>query len=322
MGGKDGAFSTNSGLAAEHIPVILAALREQGITCPSQVAYVLATVHRETSFVNFEEGSTRHQSDSEGFWGRGYVQITHRDAYQRMGRALGIDLENNPDLARQPDVAARILAYGFKNGSFGIRRTIDEMIPCNGQVNYREARRMINDSAQAGNIAQAAQMYYDALTSTSEGLDKATVEGGCGDSNGPVQSTDGYINPLEGKPYRVTSNYGPRHCNFHGREIHSGIDLAIGVGTPVKAAKEGTVIKARQERCGGNVIRLRHPDGNETQYLHLNRFRVQQGSTVQKGQVIGEVGSTGRCTTGPHLHYEFYPGGGSHANPRRTGARF
>ncbi len=108
----------------------------------------------------------------------------------------------------------------------------------------------------------------------------------------------------------LTSGYGRRW----GR-MHKGIDIASSVGTPVVAAAPGEVITAGWNSGGyGNVIVLRHADGSETLYGHNSRILVRTGQIVQQGEQISAMGSTGH-STGPHLHFEVHPNGGSAVNP-------
>ncbi|RMF16154.1 MAG: M23 family metallopeptidase [Candidatus Dadabacteria bacterium] len=102
----------------------------------------------------------------------------------------------------------------------------------------------------------------------------------------------------------VTSGFGPRHDPFTGRKkIHEGIDIATRRGNPVVAPADGVVLFAGVKSGYGNVIILDHGYGIITRYGHLSRIDVKPGQKVERGMVIGSVGSTGR-STGPHLHYE------------------
>jgi murein DD-endopeptidase MepM/ murein hydrolase activator NlpD len=85
---------------------------------------------------------------------------------------------------------------------------------------------------------------------------------------------------------------------------HEGTDYAAATGTPVRAAGEGTVIRAGWAGGYGKLIELRHRNGITTRYGHLSLILVHAGSHVSQGQRIGLVGATG-LATGPHLHYEF-----------------
>jgi len=107
--------------------------------------------------------------------------------------------------------------------------------------------------------------------------------------------------PLEG---RVTSSFGERQDPFNGEgAFHSGIDISAPIGTPVRAAADGTVMEAGMENGYGRQILLNHGHDIETRYGHLSGFAVVAGQQVKRGQVIGYVGMSGR-STGAHLHYE------------------
>lgn len=116
--------------------------------------------------------------------------------------------------------------------------------------------------------------------------------------NSHVIDVTGYHMPCPGK---VTSNYGYR-ARF-GR-MHKGIDLAIRSNDTIYAAYDGKVRLTNYEPRGyGKYVILRHPNGLETVYGHLNKFLVKADQVVKAGQPIALGGSTGR-STGPHLHFE------------------
>ncbi|MEO1221825.1 MAG: M23 family metallopeptidase, partial [Pseudomonadota bacterium] len=110
------------------------------------------------------------------------------------------------------------------------------------------------------------------------------------------------LTPVNGA--RMTSRFGMRnHPVRGGRRMHKGIDLAAPTGTPVYATADGIVGLARWGRGYGLYIKIDHGADLETRYAHLSRLAVAAGDRVEKGEVIGYVGSTG-WSTGPHLHYE------------------
>jgi murein DD-endopeptidase MepM/ murein hydrolase activator NlpD len=86
-------------------------------------------------------------------------------------------------------------------------------------------------------------------------------------------------------------------------ESHPGIDIAVPEGSPVRAAGGGVVSRAGTDSAYGQFVLLRHPSGYESMYGHASRLMVQQGDSVQAGQVIALSGSSGRSTA-PHLHFE------------------
>jgi len=103
---------------------------------------------------------------------------------------------------------------------------------------------------------------------------------------------------------RIISGFGYRiHPIFGVRRFHSGIDIAASYGTPVKAADGGQVVQAGYFGGYGNSVMLYHGGGFATWYAHLSSINVSMGQFVQRGQVIGLIGSTG-WATGPHLHFE------------------
>lgn len=103
---------------------------------------------------------------------------------------------------------------------------------------------------------------------------------------------------------RLTSAFGMReHPVLGGRRAHKGIDLAAPTGTPVLASADGVIARADRSSSYGLVVYIQHGASIETRYAHMSKLAVAEGERVQKGDVIGYVGSTGR-STGPHLHYE------------------
>ncbi len=102
----------------------------------------------------------------------------------------------------------------------------------------------------------------------------------------------------------LTSNYGPRKDPIHhGDSWHKGVDLAAPLNSEVYAANSGTVTDSGYSDIYGNYILVKHTNGYQTFYGHLNAILVTRFSKVHTGQVIGKVGSTGR-STGSHLHFE------------------
>ena len=104
----------------------------------------------------------------------------------------------------------------------------------------------------------------------------------------------------------IRSSFGQRqdpiHSNGEG-EFHTGIDISAPIGTPIRAAADGTVKSAAMESGYGREVIIDHGHNVETCYAHMSGFTVMAGQTVVRGQVIGYVGMSGR-TTGAHLHYE------------------
>ena len=108
---------------------------------------------------------------------------------------------------------------------------------------------------------------------------------------------------------RITSPFGQKRL-FNGdlQSRHWGVDLAGDVGMPVRVAGRGRVMIARELYYAGNAIYVSHGFGVFTGYYHLSEMDVTEGQIVERGQVIGKVGATGRVT-GPHLHWSFFVDG-------------
>jgi len=109
-----------------------------------------------------------------------------------------------------------------------------------------------------------------------------------------IRPTDGWY----------TSRFGYRNSPFtNQKEFHKGLDIATRIGTSIITPADGLVIRVGREGNFGKMITINHGYHLKTRYGHLSKFRIKKGQYVKRGQIIGEVGNTGRCT-GPHLHYE------------------
>lgn len=115
------------------------------------------------------------------------------------------------------------------------------------------------------------------------------------------------IQPVANKDLKYTaSGYGLRiDPIYNTTKFHEGMDFSANIGTPVYATGNGVVTKAGWQSGYGKIIKIDHGYGYETWYAHLNDMDVRVGQKVVRGQVIGEVGNTGK-STGPHLHYEVH----------------
>lgn len=130
--------------------------------------------------------------------------------------------------------------------------------------------------------------------------------------SGNSSSSARFTWPVPGYTY-ISSDYGWRNCPFHGRELHSGIDMAAPYGTSVLAADDGKVIYSGWLGSYGNAVIISHGNSLYTLYGHNSSLVVSYGARVSKGQKIARVGSTG-SSTGNHCHFEVRRGGNSHGN--------
>ena len=160
--------------ARQHWPHIVAEANKQGVKNKAQLAYILATtVHESGAGKHMEEfasgsayegrrdlGNTQ-SGDGRRYKGRGYVQITGRTNYSDWSRRLGIDLVSNPDRAKDPATAAKILVGGMRMGTFTGKK-LDDYI--NGsKTDFVGARRIVNGTNKASTFAQTAQRILQAM---------------------------------------------------------------------------------------------------------------------------------------------------------------
>jgi predicted chitinase len=164
----------------EGIDTILDAFDRYGNNNPRHLAYILATAKHETAHTMQPVRETLAKTDakakeiltksfnagkltwvkrdywSSGFFGRGFVQITHKDNYEKAGRKLGVNLVANPSKALDPDIAGAILVRGMLEGWFTGKSLSDFS-------DFTNMRRIVNGTDRAQIIAQYATLFYDAI---------------------------------------------------------------------------------------------------------------------------------------------------------------
>jgi murein DD-endopeptidase MepM/ murein hydrolase activator NlpD len=152
------------------------------------------------------------------------------------------------------------------------------------------------------NLAKAVDIGQE-LARKASLLDAARADGA---KQASLVGNEVYVNPTEG---RFTSGFGARWGTSH-----QGIDIAGPVGTPIFALTEGVVEESGPASGFGLWVVLRHPDGTQTVYGHVNRIFVEKGQRVEAGEEIAEMGNKGH-STGPHLHFEVWDADGTKLNP-------
>lgn len=110
--------------------------------------------------------------------------------------------------------------------------------------------------------------------------------------------------PCDGE---ITSDFGFRRWGRR-MKMHTGIDIAAPIGTPVKAPAKGTVVFVGKKGAYGKTVMIDHGGNLQTLFAHNSKLLVKEGDQVEKGAVISLSGNTGR-STGPHVHYEVLKGG-------------
>jgi murein DD-endopeptidase MepM/ murein hydrolase activator NlpD len=114
------------------------------------------------------------------------------------------------------------------------------------------------------------------------------------------------IQPVSNKQlHALASGFGWRtHPIYKVKKMHTGIDFAASIGTPIYATADGTIAEVSVKFSGyGKMVEVDHGFGYRTRYAHMHEFAVRSGQNVKRGDLIGYVGNTG-LSTAPHLHYE------------------
>jgi len=105
-------------------------------------------------------------------------------------------------------------------------------------------------------------------------------------------------------PGSISSKFGKRADPLNKKKaVHEGVDIRGKKGERIQATASGKVLKAFKNGSYGNYVKIDHGNGYHTVYAHMQNYLVNKGETIKQGQVVGQVGSSGR-STGPHLHYE------------------
>ncbi|MGD9527193.1 M23 family metallopeptidase [Pseudonocardia sp.] len=158
------------------------------------------------------------------------------------------------------------------------------------------------DQVDVANLAKAVDIGAQ-LAKKAKLLDSALADGA---PTAVVRDGLAFVQPALG---RFTSGFGARW----GRH-HDGIDIANRIGTPIYAVTDGVVEESGPASGFGLWIVLRHTDGTQSVYGHINRSFVKEGQRVKAGEQIAEVGNRG-ISTGPHLHFEVWDADGTKLNP-------
>jgi len=126
-----------------------------------------------------------------------------------------------------------------------------------------------------------------------------------------ISETRSWVDPLH-PPVSgcMTSPFGVKrlHNGKPTGEYHGGVDQRTPEGEPIRAVAAGTITFAKQFNVLGNAVGIDHGQGLESMYLHMSRLVVTSGASVERGDILGYAGSTGR-STGPHLHWVLYVNG-------------
>ncbi|MGO2605860.1 MAG: M23 family metallopeptidase [Brachybacterium tyrofermentans] len=193
-------------------------------------------------------------------------------------------------------------------------RSTDRTSPAKGEKSADDAKA---DTAKADAAkAEAAGSTGIEVAAPAPEPEPIVAEGASADASAEgaaaPASSGGYIDPVNAP---ITSGFGGRmHPVLGYFKGHNGVDFGASCGTPVKAAKAGTVVAVEYNSASGNRVKVDHGNGVITGYYHLQGFNTSVGATVQQGDTVGYVGSTGR-STGCHLHFATMDEAGNYSDP-------
>lgn len=227
----------------------------------------------------------------------------HLDAY---AKELGELQARMMRLDAQSERLAKIAGEKDKKTTNKPNQTVDSLLPANRGGPLVNAHPMTEPDLQAAilELTKAVDARDDSLSSIEAKILQQSVLKDMLPNSNPISAA-----------YN-SSSYGWRIDPFNGNKaFHEGLDFTANTGTPIRAAADGIVSSADLGGAYGKLVKIEHGGGLETRYAHASKIIVKVGERVTKGQIVAEVGSTGR-STGPHLHYEIRLNGAA-LDPRK-----
>jgi murein DD-endopeptidase MepM/ murein hydrolase activator NlpD len=195
------------------------------------------------------------------------------------------------DFKKQIRIIANIDAPDNQDSFYGMGGSIPEDLDTSADLKQKNNALLRGMHEQIGQLDVATlhqEREFEAL------LERINKQRNLLARTPAIRPTDGW----------VTSRFGYRKSPFTGRrELHKGLDISNRKGTPILATADGVVTSAAKKGLYGLTMVIDHGHGLSTRYAHLNKMLKKRGERVKRGDVIAQMGSSGR-STGPHLHYE------------------
>ncbi|MGH9263712.1 MAG: murein hydrolase activator EnvC family protein [Acidimicrobiales bacterium] len=222
-----------------------------------------------------------------------HVVSSDRDIVDQMRATRQDEQFERENLAKARDVAAERRKAASERLA-GLEKARNDQVRLKNALDVRiaqvtsEVAALAREESTLAALIRARQLPPEASDSPAP----RSTGGGGGSAR---VSGSGLAWPTNGS---LTSGFG-----YRWGSLHAGIDIANGTGTPIRAAKAGTVILAGWNGGYGNCVVIDHGGGFSTLYGHMTRLRTSEGQRVDQGDLIGDMGSTGN-STGSHLHFE------------------
>ena len=265
----------------------------------------------------------------------GYVQ--NKQAFEENLRQLILkDEDKNVDMMNitvEPEYKLTLIARDIKTNEQEIASKVqDEVvitykyyeITLDNDVietvdTLQEAEELINSIKQDNEKQDLNLSIIEKYTQNKEEIKTDEIEIAKNQMKNKIEEKENYITEVNGikiayLPVQgvITSRYGV--SSRIRKSNHTGLDIAVSSGTPIKVVSSGKVTYAGYQGSYGNLVKVEHGQGVETWYAHTKEMYVTEGQEVKAGDVIAAVGSTGN-STGPHLHFEIRING-EHINPQ------
>jgi murein DD-endopeptidase MepM/ murein hydrolase activator NlpD len=225
--------------------------------------------------------------------------FSQRKQIQNLGSKINLlksEIDELNNFEKKIRIIANLENEDEQEGVFGIGGPMSEELETEIALeeNHNELIRQMHQQVQ--HIELAALNQKETFESLFKSLENQIS----------VMASTPTSSPVKGL---ITSTFGFRKSPFTGlRDFHHGLDIGAKTGSPVKATADGKVTVASKQGSLGNLVIIDHGHGMLTRYGHLNKILINRGDIVKRGDIIGEVGNTGR-STGSHLHYEVHLNG-------------
>lgn len=215
-----------------------------------------------------------------------------------------IDGKNYKSMADITYLILKSLINGYKDSSSVMKWVYKKLGPEAGGYKILDRIYGVSDLAKSAPTVQGESLSGSQGSNITANADtQNTISDTPPDSSGMPfnSSTTGQLTwPCVGP---VTSYFGPRIAPTEGASSnHKGIDIGVGMNTPIHASADGTVTVATYDEYNGNYVTIDHGNGMQTVYAHNNFLMVKAGTEVKQGQVIAYSGDSG-VGTGPHCHW-------------------
>ncbi|MBB4637224.1 M23 family metallopeptidase [Longimicrobium terrae] len=231
-----------------------------------------ASLRQENHLLATEVDQMRRQMEALD---RSIAALTEKDEQVRVVAGL-------------PEIDADVRKAGVGGPGFGDRATA-----ALAKLNPRVGRKVEATSEDLGGLVRRAALLRSSMDEAMTQIQRNQQRMA---STPTILPTNGHLSSL--------FSSGRYHPVLRITRPHKGIDIAARIGQPILAPARGRVVFAGNRSNGyGNMVEIDHGYGYITRYAHASRLRVHTGESVERGQLIADVGNTG-LTSGPHLHYE------------------